>query len=191
MKSLISNRTSAPAPAPVPVPARAFRAAALAASLGMAALSPAWADSDTLLPRVPLPAYQKECGSCHTAYPPALLPASSWGRVMGGLDRHYGSDASLDEATTRQIGAWLLAHAGTYKRVSESPPQDRITRSAWFERKHRKIDPRVWTDPAVKSAAQCAACHTRADQGDYNDDGVQLPAGLDPSLRRGKSLLWR
>lgn len=32
------------------------------------------------------------------------------------------------------------ANAGTYKRVSEEPPQDRITLLAWFERKHRKVE---------------------------------------------------
>ena len=81
-------------------------------------------------PRQVLPAYQQECGSCHLAYPAGLLPASSWHRIMDGLDQHYGSDASLDAQTTRQIGAWLQAHAATRRRTSQAPPQDRITRSS-------------------------------------------------------------
>ena len=28
--------------------------------------------------------YAEECGSCHFAYPPGLLPASSWQQVMTG-----------------------------------------------------------------------------------------------------------
>lgn len=103
---------------------------------------------------------------------------------MAGLDTHYGSDATLDAATTGQIYRWLQAHAGTYKRVREAPPQDRITRSAWFERKHRKVGPAVWQRASVKSAANCPACHVGAEQGDYDDDKLQLPAGLDARLRR-------
>jgi len=75
----------------------------------------------------------------------------------------------------RQIGGWLQSHAGTYKRVNEEPPQDRITRSAWFERKHRKVAPEVWKRASVRSAANCVACHSGADKGDYGDDGVRIP----------------
>jgi mono/diheme cytochrome c family protein len=102
---------------------------------------------------------------------------------MGGLGKHYGTDASLDEATVRQLAGWLQQHAGTYKRVTDAPPQDRITRSAWFERKHRRIDAAVWKHASVKSAANCAACHTGADQGRFNDDDLRFPAGLDARYR--------
>lgn len=61
-------------------------------------------------------AYTQECASCHTAYPPGMLPAASWHRVMNTLDRHYGTDASLDEDTTARIAAWLRRRAGTWKR---------------------------------------------------------------------------
>ncbi|MEZ5665424.1 MAG: diheme cytochrome c [Burkholderiaceae bacterium] len=146
----------------------------------------AWADGGRSMPASVPAAYVQECAACHTAYPPGLLPASSWQRIMDGLDRHYGTDASLDAATVKQIGSWLQTHAGTYRRVTEAPAQDRITRSAWFERKHRQIDAATWALPSVKSAANCAACHTRADQGDFDDDHLRFPAGL--SLRQ--RLTW-
>ena len=145
----------------------------------------AQADSGRLLPRDMPPAYRQECASCHTAYPPGMLPAASWQRIMNGLDKHYGTDASLDPATVRQISTWLQAHAGTYKRVSATPPpQDRITRSAWFERKHREVDPQVWKHASVKTPANCVACHTGADRGDFDDDHLRFPAGLDARYRR-------
>ena len=103
---------------------------------------------------------------------------------MTGLDKHYGTDASLDAATVQQLSHWLQSHAGTYKRVAEEPPQDRISKSAWFERKHRAIAPQVWALASVKSAANCAACHTGADKGMFDDDNLQYPAGLNPSQRR-------
>jgi len=125
----------------------------------------ALADSGSLMPRVVPEAYTQECAACHTAYPPGMLPAASWKRLMSGLDKHYGTDASLDMATVQQLSGWLQAHAGTYRRVAEQPPEDRITQSTWFMRKHREIDPKVMALPSVKSATNCAACHTGADQG--------------------------
>ena len=146
-------------------------------------VSGAWADSKA--PNVPLlPKVQAECAACHIAYPAGMLPAPSWKRLMGSLDHHYGTDASLDEASVHEISQWLQVNAGTYKRVSEAPPEDRITRSAWFERKHRKIEPSVWKLPSVKSAANCAACHTGADQGNFNEHDLRIPAGLDARARR-------
>lgn len=155
-----------------------LRVALLAASLGLVALGPAFGDGDRAVSRNVPPAYTQECAACHVAYPPGLLPARSWQRIMSGLDRHYGTDASLDAATVQQLGAWLQSHAGTDKRVAEEPPQDRITRAAWFERKHRKVEAAVWQLPSVKSAANCAACHPGAEQGRFDNDELRIPAGL-------------
>jgi hypothetical protein len=160
------------------------RALLLAAGLVLLPAGAALADSGRAMPRSVPPAYTEECGSCHLAYPPGLLPARSWQRIMAGLDRHYGADAALDAATAQQINAWLQAHAGTGKRASEEPPLDRITRCAWFERKHRKVEPAVWQLPSVKSAANCAACHSRAEQGRFSDDELRAPAGLTARQRR-------
>ena len=144
----------------------------LLAALGT--LQAAMADGDQR--RVPLlPKYQQECAACHLAYPPGMLPAASWKRVMASLPKHYGTDASLDPATVKELSAWLGANAGTYQRVSEAPPQDRITTSAWFERKHRELAPEVWKRVAIGSRANCAACHTRADKGDFDEDNIRIP----------------
>jgi hypothetical protein len=152
-------------------------------ALSCLCMSTAQADG-TRMPAKILPSYTAECGSCHTAYPPGMLPAKSWQRIMKGLDQHYGSDASLDAKAVKEIGQWLQIHAGTYKRVSEEPPQDRLTQSVWFERKHRKIEPAVWKLPSVKSAANCAACHTGTEQGLFDDHHLQRPAGLSARQSR-------
>ena len=151
-----------------------LRPAAVLLALASAA-SAALADNRAMPADSMLPAYRQECAACHMAYPPGMLPAASWTRMLSGLGQHYGSDASLDPALVRQIGTWLEAHASTYKRVREQPPQDRITRSAWFERKHRELDAAVWQRTAVGSRANCMACHTRADRGDFDDDRVRIP----------------
>lgn len=134
----------------------------------------AWADG-RLMPAQVLPSYKQECSACHVAYPPGLLPAASWQRVMGGLQRHYGVDASLDAAQVRQISTWLVANAGSYKRVQEEPPQDRITQSVWFARKHHEVNPAVWKRASIRSAAQCSACHGQAEQGNFEEHQVRIP----------------
>jgi len=123
----------------------------------------------------PLPTYTKECSDCHIPFPAGMLPAESWRRVLGDLSHHYGVDASLDAATVNELNAWLVANAGTYKRVREVPPEDRITRSAWFVREHREISSATWKRPAIKQAANCGACHPRAENGDFNEDDVRIP----------------
>jgi len=134
------------------------------------------ADRDTRAVRTPLlPVYQQECAACHVAFPPGMLPAASWQRVMGNLPRHFGTDASLDAATLKDVATWIFANAGTYRRVREEPPQDRITRSAWFIHKHDEVSAAAWTIPAVKSAANCAACHPQAEKGNFNEHDVRIP----------------
>ena len=162
----------------------ARRGLAAGAAVAACAAIPAHADSRTGLPPNTPPADLSECGSCHVAYPPSMLPAASWQRLMNGLEQHFGSDASLDAATTRQLADWLQAHAATRDRRAEAPPQDRITRAAWFQREHRKIDAAVWALPSVKSPANCGACHTQAERGRFDDDELRAPAGLDARQRR-------
>lgn len=148
--------------------------------LGLAMLcGVAYAGSPKFQPVQALPVYGQECAACHLAYPPALLPAASWARVMGSLSRHYGADASLEPEQVQEIGRWLQSEAGTGRKVGSAPPQDRITRSDWFVREHRKLAPAVWRLPSVQSPAQCNACHTRANQGSFNERELHRPAGMN------------
>lgn len=136
----------------------------------------AFADSNTAT--VPLlPIYKQECAACHIAYPAGMLPAGSWKRLMGGLNKHYGTDASLDAKSLAEISGWLDGHAGAYKRVSEMPPEDRITKSAWFIRKHneREVSPAVWKRASIGSASNCVACHTNAAQGSFSERDIKIP----------------
>ena len=115
----------------------------------------------------PDPAYKAECGSCHVAYPPKLLPAGSWEQLMQRLDRHFGSDASLDAKMHEQISRYLAANAG--RRAAPPGTEPRITETRWFRKEHDEVPAALWKSAAVKSAANCGACHARAEQGDYDD----------------------
>lgn len=124
------------------------------------------------------PAYQAECTSCHIAYPPQLLPARSWRALMAGLDKHFGTDASLDPQSAAAITAFLEQNAGrkrASKYSSSTDPALRITETRWFVHEHDEVPARVWKHPKVKSAANCTACHADADKGNFNEHGIRLP----------------
>ena len=45
------------------------------------------------------------------AYPPGLLPARSWTKVMSGLDNHFGDNAELDAAAYQSVSEFLLTNS--------------------------------------------------------------------------------
>jgi len=118
--------------------------------------------------------WRSECGSCHLAYPPQLLNARAWKQIMARLDRHFGSDASMEPALVTEIQAFLVQHAGR-RAAGETNSLPRITSSSWFAEHHHDVPARVWKSAAVKSPSNCAACHRQAENGDFDDDSVQLP----------------
>jgi hypothetical protein len=119
--------------------------------------------------------FQQECSGCHIAYAPGLLPAESWRKIMAGLDKHFGSDASLDVRDSREITNFLASNASTRWSASTAPL--RITESSWFRSKHdgHEISPAVWKSPQVKSPANCAACHSTAERGDFSERNIKMP----------------
>lgn len=117
--------------------------------------------------------YKTECGSCHVPFPPSLLNKADWGRIMQGLDKHFGTDASLDAKTTSSIDSWLKQHAGTRGDVGTNPP--RITAGAWFKHEHREVPAASWKDPRIKSPANCVACHKGAEQGRFGENEINIP----------------
>ncbi len=119
--------------------------------------------------------FTAECASCHTAYAPGLLPAKSWQGVMNSLDKHYGTDASIDAKSLAEISAWLQINAASSRKFTEAPPDNRITGSDWFARKHGEIKKDVWLRASVKSKSNCIACHQQANKGDFDDDSVKIP----------------
>jgi mono/diheme cytochrome c family protein len=40
---------------------------------------------------------------------------------------------------------------------------------------HDEVGPAAWKLPAVKSAANCAACHASAEQGDFRKRNIRIP----------------
>ncbi|MBI5861582.1 MAG: diheme cytochrome c [Rhodocyclales bacterium] len=132
-----------------------------------------------LADRFPLPksaAFEEECTSCHIAYPPQLLDAASWRALMNGLPKHFGTDASMDEARRRAITDFLVKNSGRRaSRDANGKPALRISETAWFRHEHDEVAPATWQRAAIKSPANCAACHTQAAAGDYRERGIRIP----------------
>jgi len=119
--------------------------------------------------------WQQECSSCHIAYAPGLLPAESWRRVMAGLEKHFGTDASLTPTESTEITDFLVRN-GTSRWSGGATPL-RITETSGFLREHRgdEVPAGAFKRASVKSAANCQACHSGAAKGDFNERGVRIP----------------
>lgn len=132
--------------------------------------------------------YQEECGSCHFAYQPGLLPARSWSRIMSRneLTDHFGEDIAFDDnIVVNDLLNYLNTNAAdksTYKRsrkimrsLNSNATPLRITDTPYIVRKHRKIPNDLVVQKEVGSIANCEACHKSADKGSFDDDNVRVP----------------
>jgi nitrate/TMAO reductase-like tetraheme cytochrome c subunit len=130
--------------------------------------------------------YQTECGSCHMAYQPEFLPKRSWKKMIYTLDDHFKTDATLDKKESQQILAYLLKNANDSKpvfgdigkmgkRIDSKTIPLRISEMPYFKKEHRKIPKRIIMQKEVRSIANCTACHTKADRGDYSERSLFVP----------------
>ena len=131
--------------------------------------------------------YAEECGSCHFAYPPGLLPAASWQQLMTGLDDHFGDNAELDDNEEQQLTDYLTDNAAdtsSYRRsrkimsslqnTNMSPPL-RITEIPYFRHEHREIPNRIINLPEVGGTlSQCNSCHQYAEKGSFNEHEISI-----------------
>lgn len=130
--------------------------------------------------------YEEECGSCHNAFSPTLLPAKSWEKVLAGLDDHFGDDATLPEETAAEIREYLVAFSAerafsepSKKLLSSSDGQSalRITGISYWKEKHSDLSDEVYSRKSVSSRTNCAACHPGAPLGSFEDRDISIPKG--------------
>ena len=100
-------------------------------------------------------------------------------------DKHFGTDLGLDAPTTATVLKFLennsadhhLTEAGL--KIDQSLPKnatpERITDTPYWIKKHRDIAAADWANPLVKSKNNCAACHSDAEAGTYEDGAMQIP----------------
>lgn len=161
------------------IPLRPLALGFLAVAFSVLLLERAKAGGDHYFPPVADPVVKEECGSCHLAFAPSMLPARSWQRMMGDLKNHFGDDATVDPAVSAKITAYLVANAADtggraygaklQRGTSAADTPLRITELPKWVREHRKITDREWQKKEVRSKANCAACHADAERGYYED----------------------
>jgi hypothetical protein len=131
-------------------------------------------------------AYAKECGECHFAYQPGLLPERSWRKIMSGLSDHFGDNADLAPEQRDQLMKYLAensAEHSSYRRsekimrsVGTSEAPLRITELRYIRNKHDEVPARlIKANEKVRSLSNCAACHTRADAGSFSEREIDIP----------------
>lgn len=129
--------------------------------------------------------YARECGGCHVAYSPGLLPPQSWERLLAGLEDHFGENAELLPEDRQRVRDYLLNNAAGRTAYEESRRMLRslgsgtplrITETRWFRGEHDELSPRmVAGNPEVGSFSNCDACHAGAAEGRFDEHGVRVP----------------
>ena len=129
--------------------------------------------------------FSKECGSCHITYPPFLLPKSSWTLMMSDLENHFGDDASIDKETNLSILSFLNENSAEtssqkaafkiLKSLKENNSTIAITKTPYWEKKHKKINKDVFANVKIKSKANCKACHTDIQNGLIEKHLIKVP----------------
>lgn len=128
--------------------------------------------------------YQSECGACHVAYPPIFLTAGSWHAVLQHLDNHFGDNAELAAADLASIKSYLdkdnYDNSNIKKRYGsrfDTPGTPlRVSETRFFKAVHGEVPDRLVTgNPKVKTYSRCEACHSGAQNGSFDEDGVHIP----------------
>lgn len=157
-------------------------------------------------PRLPDNAtWRAECGACHLAFQPGMLPARSWRRMLAQQNDHFGEDLFLGKATLATLEAFLTANAAERQAteaawyVNHTTPSEatplRITRTPYWQHKHASLPDDVWARDGVYGKSDCAACHLDAAAGTFRDGAMQVPhptpaqhaSATDISLTRQES----
>jgi len=132
------------------------------------------------------PTYKENCGDCHFAYQPELLPSGSWEKILAGLGDHFGEEIEIDQESKKIITEYLKANSAEYSSAKRAvkimrslggQTPMRITDVPYIRHKHEDDDipADAFTRKSVGSMSNCIACHTTAENGIYDDDQVVIP----------------
>ena len=129
--------------------------------------------------------WQQRCASCHVAFRPDLLPASSWRELIDELPDHFGVAVELPAAQAVAVLAFLESQAanrvstaialGVMERMASTDRPLRVTETRWFRSRHFGIARATWARSEVASPANCAACHRNAERGIFDELSVHIP----------------
>ena len=147
-------------------------------------------DAKPFLPftQAPLPTnktWEEECGECHLAFHPSLLPARSWQLMMEKQNEHFDEELDYDPDVYEEIRQFMIKNSAdtgiseaAHKMKNSIPENEtplRITETKYWKNKHKEIDEKYWKSEKVKSKNNCGACHLDAKTGWFEDSNMRLP----------------
>ena len=132
-------------------------------------------------------AYATDCGDCHKAYPPFILPRRSWERIMDNLEDHFGekiTDQNISVSAQNSIREYLYAHSAEHSSreiavkvlasVGDRNPTS-LSKVPYWREVHARIDPSIFARKSVKDRSNCAACHKDFEYGVIDDINIAIP----------------
>lgn len=129
--------------------------------------------------------FEAECGDCHMAWHPSLLPARSWVTLMATQADHFGEDLMLSPETAGHIQDFLVKNAAELSpteaayRTARTTPHDRsplrITETPYWVEAHASVSPDQFQAEPVRSANRCEACHEDAITGVFANRMIHDP----------------
>lgn len=134
--------------------------------------------------KVENPLFYEECKSCHTLYPPFLLPKHAWVKMMDNLEEHFGDDASLEPEDRDFIKNYLVQNSAesstkesAYKILQSIKKTDTlsITKTPYWKKRHADIDKKIFKSQKVTKVSNCKACHINIEKGLLNDKDINIP----------------
>jgi len=131
--------------------------------------------------------YLKECGGCHFAYSPGLLPAASWAHIMARLDKHFGDSLKLDAATSTALSRYLADNAADrspylgsqilMEKIDPKKPPARVMSVPRIQIKHYVMKEVIAKNGNIKVRTfhNCDGCHQAAAKGDFGYAELVVP----------------
>jgi cytochrome b len=128
--------------------------------------------------------WTRECGSCHLAYSPALLPFASWRRTLEEQEKHFGEDLGISEEKAGQLldyaraaptpswAAWKLASSVP---AGEAPLE--VSATAFWRDAHSGLAESDFKPPRSAGRHDCEACHRDAASGIFHPRMIQMAKG--------------
>ncbi len=129
--------------------------------------------------------WQENCGECHLAYHPSLLPIRSWHRLLEEQHDHFGEDLFLTPDTVAALFEYAKGNSAeqvsrelswrTLRSLAADTTPLRITELSYWREVHRDIDASAWEHSSVSGKFNCGACHRDARQGGFMNSAMHLP----------------
>lgn len=101
---------------------------------------------------------------------------------MGDLANHFGDDASLEEADTKNILDFLVKYSAETSTMEssfnilnsiKSNDTIAITKTDFWKKTHKDISKELFNNEKIKSKANCKACHSDVEKGLIEDENIK------------------